>query len=530
MGSSSSATVPQCNEKDDPVRPRLPPTTAKPPVPPRMDTQLRSEIEIRRTEARVTTLAPLWNDVGENKVTVQNTNNLKQVSTSTVVPTIGKQIEIEKWQQNFRSLKPRIGFLLDNKTMADFQFLIGNENNVFYGHKLIYAITSYEFYNEFYIKGNDKICLPNTRPDIFQQFNTYVYTDKIKLDDKNVLELFLLADLYEIEHLLQLCLSLIKLLLKDESLQNFPFEILKIKKLCDLHVKNEFIKSIERNFKGFSQNIDLHLLSEENLNLILKSDDLNVESEMEVIQFAMTWAKNSSATSKRNALKDSFKELRFPTITMDELQTCIRNYNGLLTSNEIIQLVLYIRDKSGDIDFPTTPRTSIVKIIKEVEEPKSQSKTVKTLCEQFLIANLKLPISAETNIDYWSMNFFLDKQINVHGIELTLKPAFFKTPNFQPSVCIKIVSAFNECIGRIDQVLDPSDDIYNKHYRKMKFWFRGGIKITPLVGYKLEVKFNSNFGGNFFATVNSEILSGDYCLRMNESKTCVSQILFKIRK
>lgn len=516
MKSSSSSTAPKqvpkpSAEKDDPFRPTLPARTEPlkpPPVPPR-------NIEIENFS--------LFKQSGSNRSPVP-------ISTpqSTVVPTIEKQIQVEKWQQNFRSLKPRIGFLLDNKTMADFQFLIGNEKKIFFGHKLIYAITSYEFYNEFYIKGNDKICLPNIRPDIFQQFNTYVYTDKIKLDDKNVLELFLLADMYEIEHLLQLCLSSIKLLLRDENLRNFPFEILKIRKLCDLHVKNDFIKSIERNFKGFSQSINLHLLSEENLNLILKSDDLNVESEMEVIQFAMTWAKRGSATTKRDALKNSFKELRFPTITLDELQTCIRDYNGVLTSNEIMQLALYIKDKSGDTDFPTIPRTSIIKITKEVEEqPKSQSKPIKTLCEQFFLANLKLPTFAETNLDYWSMNFFLDKQIIVHGIELTLKPAFFKTPKFRPSVCIKIVSAFDECIGRIDQFLDPTDEIFNKHYRKMKFWFRPCVKITPLVGYKLEVTFNANYGGHFFGTVNSEIVSGDYCLRMNETKTCVSQILFK---
>lgn len=522
MGSSTSAPYPT----------PLPPVPPRPVPPPR-------PIVVRPPPQRSEQVSYVRRPVPTNTQQVVVPTRTP-IQTHDVVPTIERQIQqVQSWQKNIRSLKPRIGYLLNNKTMADFRFFVGNENKMFYAHKLIYATTSNDFFTEFYIKGNDKIYLPNTRPDAFEQFNTYVYTDEVKLEDTNVLDIFQLADKYEMEHLFQLCLSAITLLLRDEKLINFPCEVLKIEKLCS-DVRNDFIKAVERNLKIFSESNDLHLLSEEILNIILKSDDLNVESEMEVIHFAMRWAASvctyklktqTTSTNKRNALKNLFNEIRFPTITLDELQTLITANNGLLTSEEIMKLTLYIRDQRGDINFPTVYRTKIRgKTIKSADEPESlivnHSKPRK-LCEQFFLANLKLFNFESTNLDYWTMNFCVDKQIKIHGVELTLKSSFFKTPNLIPSISVQIISASGESVGRIDKVLTPEDKIH-KNYVKMKFFFRGFVKINPIFGYKLEVRFSCDSGGYFFSTVNNEIRSGDYCLRMNETKTCVSQILFKI--
>lgn len=525
MGSSTStATSP----------PEVPPRPVLPPRPPRLEythmvrvpTPVPTNIQPERVNQSLPVITP------------------RSMPTPAVVPTIERQVQqVQSWQKNMRSLKPRIGYLLNNKTMADFRFFIGNERKIYYAHKLIYATTSNDFFNEFYIKGNDKIYLHNTRPDAFEQFNTYVYTDKVKLEDTNVLDIFQLAVKYEMEHLVQLCLSAITLLLRDEKLINFPCEVLRIEKLCSFHVRTDFIKAVERNLKIFSESIDLHLLSEENFNVILKSDDLNVESEMEVIQFAMSWAASvctnklkipATSINKRNVLKTSFNEIRFPTITLDELQTLITENNGSLTSEEIMKLTLYICDQRGDINFPTVRRTKIIgkpegKPIKVVDVPESLNVNhlkPRTLCEQFFLANLKLFNFESTNLAYWTMNFCVDKQIKIHGVELTFKSSFFKTPDFVPSIFVQIISASGESVGRIDKVL-ASEEKVNKNYVKMKFFFKGFVKINPIFGYKLEVGFNCESGGYFFPTVNNEIRSGEYCLRMNENKTCVSQILFK---
>lgn len=106
-----------------------------------------------------------------------------------------------------RSIKSRIGVLLENSTMADLKFIVGEENQEFPGHKLVFAVSSHDFYNVFYAMtpADNIIRLPEIKVESFKEFLSYIYTEDANVNPENILDIMKLADRYEIKHLMVFC-------------------------------------------------------------------------------------------------------------------------------------------------------------------------------------------------------------------------------------------------------------------------------------------------------------------------------------
>lgn len=83
---------------------------------------------------------------------------------------------------------------------------------------------------------------------------------------------------------------------------------------------------------------------------ILQFDELACE-EQQIFNACIAWAKAAcirnnqdpgDVTNIRTQLGNSIYQIRFSSLTMPEFETCIRNYPGLLTANELHEIVCMI--------------------------------------------------------------------------------------------------------------------------------------------------------------------------------------------
>lgn len=108
------------------------------------------------------------------------------------------EVPLTNWQKNYKNWPDRMGYIRQKKNLADFKFIVGSEGKIFHAHKLIFAMSSPEFENLFYLLGSGmkEICLPEISPVIFNQFLDFVYTGKVEITLENMAEMLKLSRLY----------------------------------------------------------------------------------------------------------------------------------------------------------------------------------------------------------------------------------------------------------------------------------------------------------------------------------------------
>lgn len=276
-----------------------------------------------------------------------------------------KQLELFKTQiKGANSIKERNKFLAENTIMSDFNFIIGAEKRQVPGHKHIFASTSYEFFNLFYLSSpnNREIHLPEIKYEAFKEFIQYVYSDDINIIGGNFFDILNLSLRYDIEHLTNLCLNkLPKIVLDDNSFAACfmeSFEVWNKDKVCDIFLKIIGIRPLD-----YINEKNVEKLKIEHLSVILESNETET-IEMDYFKLAMMWAVKQCISlkikpfpmKKRTVLEKLFLLIRFPTMSLDEFQECSSNQNGLFTNEEIIQIVLFIQKKGETSDFVSEKR------------------------------------------------------------------------------------------------------------------------------------------------------------------------------
>lgn len=276
-----------------------------------------------------------------------------------------KQLELFKTQiKGANSIKERNKFLAENTIMSDFKFIIGAEKRQVPGHKHIFASTSYEFFNLFYLSSpnNREIHLPEIKYEAFKEFIQYVYSDDINIIGGNFFDILNLSLRYDIEHLTNLCLNkLPKIVLDDNSFAACfmeSFEVWNKDKVCDIFLKIIGIRPLD-----YINEKNVEKLKIEHLSVILESNETET-IEMDYFKLAMMWAVKQCISlkikpfpmKKRTVLEKLFLLIRFPTMSLDEFQECSSNQNGLFTNEEIIQIVVFIQKKGETSDFVSEKR------------------------------------------------------------------------------------------------------------------------------------------------------------------------------
>ncbi|KAJ6245737.1 btb (poz) domain-containing 2a-related [Anaeramoeba flamelloides] len=285
------------------------------------------------------------------------------------------------------TLLQRIEKTLNSKQMADVQFSIGNEQQIFYSHSYILSLISKEWKRQLYPedwqnepkKRTAKISLPDTDPKIFFEFLKWAYTNKITLTKENVLPLFVLSNEYEIPDLKSACFRWLE---SDQHFFSNPhcFNDLSTSNVIELLSSGVFLASEYSIFQR---------IYEFGVSLILKEDK---ESNQKIDQNRMS-KNQKDQEKKKNKKKEKEKEKNW-----------VKGNVILTNEGKITKLKNVLRDILALIKLELMSSTELEKIYKTglIDHERVMNILVQRTKESFRIGmsrrNIKKTLKSELRI------------------------------------------------------------------------------------------------------------------------------------
>lgn len=274
------------------------------------------------------------------------------------------------WQNKCTSVRSRFEYLLENSLATDVEFFIGPEKFLFRGHKIMFYIASSVFYDKFIGIKCLKVEFPDTTVEAFRSLMQYLYTEKYIGDDTNIFDLFKFAEEFKIKQLRVSTIGYMIKRLKSENnnkfflknLINFP-EIWQLPELFEL-----FLIAVSVGPLDIFNVENIKVLQKKHVKMILENQNCK-QPETEIFNFAICWVKSivseCKADMKPRELHLLFRDLlgpfiyliRFPSLTIEEFRSITQKYDGLLTTDEVFDIVAYISNpKSKVTGFSTIRR------------------------------------------------------------------------------------------------------------------------------------------------------------------------------
>ncbi|XP_015776236.1 PREDICTED: BTB/POZ domain-containing protein 6-B-like [Acropora digitifera] len=256
--------------------------------------------------------------------------------------------ENEGWQTTRKTLTDRVEFLLNNSLMSDVSFVVRNasgEEESLAAHKFVLAVSSPVFYAMFYgelAESKNTIVLPDCDSESFLEFLRFLYSDKVQLSGRCVMQVSYLAKKYIVPELETECTNFLKENLSPENV----FDILPLAKAFD---EEELVvrcwEVVDRSTQVALQSEAFASISKELLQEVVKRDDLMIH-EIELFQAVDRWATAECERKDLEPVKGSkrivtgeeiLSNIRFPLMSQDQFAEKV-SYSGLLSKDEIIDM------------------------------------------------------------------------------------------------------------------------------------------------------------------------------------------------
>ncbi|XP_055298897.1 BTB/POZ domain-containing protein 3-like [Sitodiplosis mosellana] len=187
--------------------------------------------------------------------------------------------------------------------------------------------------------------------DAFKEFLQFSYMDDVTLTMENIEGVIDLAKQSLADDIFEKCEEfLIKSLTNDSMFFGYQlalmYEAKKLKTFCE----DEICSNAEKVFKSSS----FLEFPYEFLENVLRCDELNCE-EKDIFDACIAWAQAactrnnedpSNAESLRAQLKESIYQIRFCSMTKEDVAACIRSCRGLFTANELEEIVFMVSKAS----------------------------------------------------------------------------------------------------------------------------------------------------------------------------------------
>lgn len=285
------------------------------------------------------------------------------------------------WQLRPTSLLERNKIFMDKELLADCHLIVGPEKIRIPAHRYVLSVTSWIFYNSFYLLHLNEFQMLDERPEDVRTFLEYFYTDATdQLDKHNVYALLKLAINFEVDHLEQKCVSFIEHHLL--SIENVVDILSTAHKLNSQELCRKTKQVIEWTICDVMETQSFLRASRDTLELILDMGQLNC-SEYQLYEGVMKWVEaqqpkppvvetpkkqqqqqqqqpSSEVTAptvalikKRDVLDRCLYKIRFPTMTAEEFSECAKEAE-LLNADEIKTIFLKIMNKTAT-PAPATP-------------------------------------------------------------------------------------------------------------------------------------------------------------------------------
>lgn len=462
----------------------------------------------------------------------------------------------KKWIKSAKNIKQRFEFLAENPIMSDFKFIIGPEKIEVPAHKYIFAATSFEFFNLFFLSAptDNDINLEEISYESFKEFIRYVYSDDIKIVSENFFDILTLSLRFDMEHLKNLCLKELPTIIEDNSNVKFNkffmeyFEVWNMEKVSDV-----FLKIIGRRPLDFINEENVEKLKLEHISVILKSEETETQ-EIDYFKLAMMWAERQWTLMKivptpaknRLVLENLFFQIRFLTMTLDEFQKCSADQNGLFTNEEMFQIILFLNSNGGsgsstNLEFCLNRRVLRLKQRTGVVEYKNISKLMlshdtperRTYCD-----NIYQYTQQQTS----AVSFYVRKSLILNGINILFNRHIMECwqTNIRHLSCELYIKNKQEILVHSHMFKFDIPKNFSKDYLEETVLFEKNLKLKASEDeYLIELRVNCSEKENPFLsqacpflynTPLEEIIAAnrDICEFKGQHATAISNLIFSL--
>lgn len=251
--------------------------------------------------------------------------------------------ELRLYQQTL--LQDGLKDMLDNNKFIDCVLRI--QGKEFPCHRLVLAACSpyfrAMFLSDLEESKKKEIDLEDVDPDVMGKILHYIYTSEIEITEKNVQDIFSVANMFQIPSIFTVCVSFLQ---KKLCLSNC-LAIFRLGLMLDcprLAVSaRDFLCD---RFNLIVRDEEFSQLSPDELIAIISSDSLNVEKEEDVFQVVMKWAAKDKE-NRAKALPVVFESIRFRLMPQDYIKNKVERHELVKSDSELLKKLQMVADAQG---------------------------------------------------------------------------------------------------------------------------------------------------------------------------------------
>lgn len=279
--------------------------------------------------------------------------------------------------------------LLENDTMVDCVLKIKDKE--FPCHRLVLAACS-SYFRAFFKSGVEaskqrEIVLEDVEPGVMGMILKYLYTSSINVTEKNVQDIFALANMLQIPSIFTVCVSFLQ---KRLSLSNC-LAIFRLGLMLDCPRLAVSARNFAcERFQLITRDEEFLRLNPSELGAILASDSLNVETEQAVFEALIKWV-SCDKDKRLEELPNLIDCVRFRLVPEDYFSEQVEKHEWLRSNPEVTKKLQLVKDAHAG-KLPEIKQTSKSKKSKEnntEEDGEEEDEDQKDLLPGILNDNLR---------------------------------------------------------------------------------------------------------------------------------------------
>ncbi|KAM9307526.1 kelch-like protein 40 [Gastrophryne carolinensis] len=251
--------------------------------------------------------------------------------------------ELRLYQQTL--LQDGLKDMLDNSKFID--CILRIKGKEFPCHRLVLAACSpyfrAMFLSDLEESKKKEIDLEDVDPDVMGKILHYIYTSEIEITEKNVQDIFSVANMFQIPSIFTVCVSFLqKKLCLSNCLAIFRLGLMLDCPRLAISAR-EFLCD---RFNLIIRDEEFNQLSPDELIAVISSDALNVEKEEQVFEVVMKWA----AQDKENrvkALPVVIESIRFRLIPQDYIKNKVEKHELIKSNPELLKKLQMVKEAQG---------------------------------------------------------------------------------------------------------------------------------------------------------------------------------------